>query len=227
MASAVETRIQELSTKLHQWNYEYYVLSEPTISDYQFYSALKELQELEEKHPQYTLNNSPTKRVGGDITKNFESVKHRFPMLSLGNSYSREEIEEFIQRIEKSIGNKVDYTCELKYDGVAISITYQNGHLIKAVTRGDGEEGEDVTANVKTIRSIPLHLKDSFPADFDIRGEIIFPLEAFKKLNEEREQNGESLFANPRNTASGTVKMQDSSIVAKRGLDCFLYQVYA
>jgi DNA ligase (NAD+) len=227
MASAVETRIQELSTQLHQWNYEYYVLSEPTISDYEFDMALKELQELEEKNPQFALDNSPVKRVGGDITKNFESVKHRFPMLSLGNSYSREEIEEFIQRIEKSIGNEVDYTCELKYDGVAISITYQNGHLIKAVTRGDGEEGEDVTANVKTIRSIPLHLKGSFPADFDIRGEIIFPLDAFKKLNEEREQNGEALFANPRNTASGTVKMQDSSIVAKRGLDCFLYQVYA
>jgi DNA ligase (NAD+) len=227
MTSSIQKKITDLSEQLHQWNYEYYVLSEPTVSDYQFDIALKELQSLEEQYPEFASEHSPTKRVGGDITKNFETVKHRFPMLSLSNSYSREEIEEFIQRIEKSIGAELQYTCELKYDGVAISITYQNGQLIKAVTRGNGEEGEEVTANVKTIRSIPLTLKGNYPLDFDIRGEIIFPLDAFKKLNEEREQNGEALFANPRNTASGTLKMQDSSIVAKRGLDCFLYQLYA
>jgi DNA ligase (NAD+) len=147
-------------------------------------------------------------------------------MLSLSNSYSKEEIQEFIQRIEKSIDTGIEFTCELKYDGVAISITYQNGSLVRAITRGDGEQGEDVTANVRTIKSIPLQLKGDYPADFDIRGEIIFPLQAFELLNEEREQNGEPLFANPRNTASGTLKLQDSSVVAKRGLDCYLYQVY-
>jgi DNA ligase (NAD+) len=218
--------ILELRELLHQWNYEYYVLSNPSVSDFEFDAKLKELETLEAKHPEFADENSPTKRVGGDITKNFDTVKHRYPMLSLSNSYSKEEIQEFIERIEKSIDTGIEFTCELKYDGVAISITYQHGKLVRAVTRGDGEQGEDVTANVRTIKSIPLQLKGEYPEDFDIRGEIIFPLATFQKLNEEREQNGEPLFANPRNTASGTLKMQDSSIVAKRALDCYLYQVY-
>jgi DNA ligase (NAD+) len=227
MQQDIQQKIKTLRDQLHQWNYEYYVLSNPSVSDFEFDTRLKELETLETQYPEYSDDNSPTKRVGGDITKNFETVKHRFPMLSLSNSYSKEEIQEFITRIEKSIDTGIEFTCELKYDGVAISISYLNGKLVRAVTRGDGEQGEDVTANVRTIKSIPLQLKGDFPQDFDIRGEIIFPLDAFKKLNEEREQNGEPLFANPRNTASGTIKMQDSSIVAKRGLDCYLYQVYA
>lgn len=220
-------RIAELTEKLNRWNYEYYVLSNPTVSDYDFDMALEELQKLESEFPQFADPNSPTKRVGGDITKNFETVKHRYPMLSLGNSYSREEIEEFVSRIDKAIGGEIEFACELKYDGVAISITYEDGVLVKAVTRGDGTQGEDVTANVRTIRTIPLKLHGDYPPIFEIRGEIVYPLEAFKKLNQEREEAGESTFANPRNTASGTIKMQDSAIVARRGLDCYLYQVYA
>jgi DNA ligase (NAD+) len=226
MQQDIQLKIHELRDLLHRWNHAYYVLSQPSVSDFEFDQKLKELEALEQQFPQFSDDNSPTKRVGGDITKNFETVKHRFPMLSLSNSYSKEEIQEFIGRIEKSIGADIDFTCELKYDGVAISITYVDGKLVRAVTRGDGEEGEDVTANVRTIKSIPLQLKGNYPADFDIRGEIIFPLAAFQQLNEEREQNGEPLFANPRNTASGTLKLQDSSIVAARGLDCYLYQVF-
>ena len=167
---------------------------------------MKELQSLEEKHPEFADDNSPTKRVGGDITKNFPSVTHRFPMLSLGNSYSKEEITDFDTRVRKVIEREIEYICELKYDGVAISLTYENGELTKAVTRGDGTSGEEVTANIRTIRSIPLKLKGDFPNDFDIRGEIVFPHANFKKLNEERKELGEPEFANPRNTASGTVK---------------------
>jgi len=218
--------ISKLTKALIEHNYNYYVLSSPTISDYDFDILLKELQDLEEKFPEFADQNSPTKRVGGDITKNFPSVKHRFPMLSLGNSYSKEEIIDFDTRVRKVIEREIEYICELKYDGVAISLTYENGQLTKAVTRGDGTSGEEVTANIRTIRSIPLKLKGDFPNDFDIRGEIVFPHANFKKLNEERKKLGEPEFANPRNTASGTVKMQDSSIVAKRGLDCFLYAVY-
>lgn len=220
-------KIQELSEKLNKWNHEYYVLSAPTVSDYDFDMALEELQKLEEQFPELVDANSPTKRVGGDITKKFETVAHKYPMLSLSNSYSREDIEEFGKRIEKSIGGDITYVCELKYDGVAISLTYENGELTKAITRGDGAQGEEVTANVKTIRTVPLKLHGSFPDFFEIRGEIVFPLDAFNKLNEEREAAGEALFANPRNTASGTIKMQDSKVVAARGLDCYLYQVYA
>lgn len=218
--------INKLTKELNEHNYNYYVLNSPIISDYDFDVLLKELQSLEEKYPEFAEDNSPTKRVGGDITKNFPSVTHRFPMLSLGNSYSKEEITDFDTRVRKVIEREIEYICELKYDGVAISLTYQNGELKKAVTRGDGTSGEEVTANIRTIRSIPLKLKGDFPADFDIRGEIVFPHDNFKKLNEERKELGEPEFANPRNTASGTVKMQDSSIVAKRGLDCFLYAVY-
>ncbi len=220
-------KIQELSEKLNKWNHEYYVLSAPTVSDYDFDMALEELQKLEAQFPEFASPNSPTKRVGGDITKKFETVAHKYPMLSLSNSYSREDIEDFGNRIEKSIGGDITYVCELKYDGVAISLTYENGELTKAVTRGDGTHGEEVTANVKTIRTVPLKLHGSFPDFFEIRGEIVFPLDAFNKLNEEREAAGEALFANPRNTASGTLKMQDSKVVASRGLDCYLYQVYA
>jgi DNA ligase (NAD+) len=218
--------INKLTKELNEHNYSYYVLNSPIISDYDFDVLLKELQSLEEKHPEFADANSPTKRVGGDITKNFPNVTHRFPMLSLGNSYSKEEITDFDTRVRKVIEREIEYICELKYDGVAISLTYQNGELTKAVTRGDGTSGEEVTANIRTIRSIPLKLKGNFPVDFDIRGEIVFPHANFKKLNEERKELGEPEFANPRNTASGTVKMQDSSVVAKRGLDCFLYAVY-
>ena len=169
---------------------------------------------------------SPTKRVGGDITKKFTSIKHRFPMLSLGNTYSREEIIEWETRIKKSIDTEIEYVCELKYDGVAIGISYENGKLVKAVTRGDGTSGEDVTANVKTIKTIPLQLKGDFPADFEIPGEIFYPINSFHKMNEERRENDEPEYANPRNLASGTLKQQDSKIVASRGLDCFLYGIY-
>ena len=224
--SKVNEAINKLTKELNEHNYNYYVLSAPTISDYDFDNLLKELQVLEEKYPEFADENSPTKRVGGDITKNFPSVQHRFPMLSLGNSYSKEEIIDFDTRVRKVIEREIEYICELKYDGVAISLTYENGELKKAVTRGDGASGEEVTANIRTIRSIPLMLKGDYPIDFDIRGEIVFPHANFKKLNEERKKLGEPEFANPRNTASGTVKMQDSSIVAKRGLDCFLYAVY-
>lgn len=221
----VKEQIKQLEKEINQHNYSYYVLSNPTISDFEFDMLLKQLQDLEEQYPEFASENSPTKRVGGDITKNFETVKHRFPMFSLSNSYSKEEIVDFENRIKKLIDDEVTYICELKYDGVAISITYKNGQLFQAITRGDGTQGEDVTANVRTIKTIPLTLHGDYPSDFDIRGEIVFPHDNFNKLNEERRQNGEPEFANPRNTASGTLKLQDSSIVAQRGLDCFLYAV--
>lgn len=221
----VKEQIEQLEKEINQHNYNYYVMSNPTISDFEFDMLLKQLQELEEKYPEYANENSPTKRVGGDITKNFETVRHRFPMLSLSNSYSKEEIIDFENRIKKLIDGEVTYICELKYDGVAISITYKEGQLFQAITRGDGTQGEDVTANVRTIKTVPLTLHGDYPADFDIRGEIVFPHDNFNKLNEERRENGEPEFANPRNTASGTLKLQDSSIVAQRGLDCYLYAV--
>lgn len=218
-------QIEQITKEINQHNYNYYVLSTPTISDFEFDMLLKQLQDLEEKHPELASENSPTKRVGGDITKNFQTVKHRFPMLSLSNSYSKEEIAEFETRIKKLVDGDVTYICELKYDGVAISITYKDGKLAQAITRGDGAQGEDVTANVRTIKTIPLVLHGDFPTDFDIRGEIVFPHANFNRLNEERRAAGEPEFANPRNTASGTLKLQDSSVVAQRGLDCFLYAV--
>ncbi len=221
-------RIQQLTKELHQHNYRYYVLHDPSISDYEFDLLLKELEKLEEEHPHLADPNSPTKRVGGDITDKFEKVKHRFPMLSLSNSYSKEDIIEWENRVKKQVEGQIEYVLELKYDGVAISITYQNGELVRAVTRGDGETGEEITANVRTIRSIPLLLQgNEYPEDFDIRGEIFFPLENFAALNRRREEAGEELYANPRNTASGTLKNQDSRLVAERGLDCLLYSVYA
>jgi DNA ligase (NAD+) len=204
----------------------YYVESRTEISDFEFDGLLRELQDLEAKFPEFAYSNSPTKRVGGDLTKKFETVSHRFPMLSLSNSYSEEEIIEWENRIKKLIDQDIEYVCELKYDGVAIGIRYENGQLKQAVTRGDGEKGEDVTTNVRTIRTIPLSLRADFPDDFEIRGEIFMPSSVFEKLNNQRAESGEQLFANPRNTASGTLKMQDSKIVSSRGLDSYLYGVY-
>jgi len=221
-----QQEIQRLTDELNFHNHLYYVESNPTISDYEFDLRLKELQALENQFPEFASELSPTKRVGGDITKKFETVKHRFPMLSLSNTYSEGEILEWEQRVKKSIETEIYYVCELKYDGVAIGISYKNGKLHRAITRGDGTQGEDVTTNVKTIKTIPLQLKGDFPDDFEIRGEIFFPLQAFEKANEERRANGEPEFANPRNSASGTLKSQDSKVVANRGLDCFLYGIY-
>ena len=218
--------IKRLTDELNRHNHLYYVESNPEISDYDFDQLLLKLQQLETEYPEFASDLSPTKRVGGDITKKFETVKHRFPMLSLSNSYSEEEIIEWGNRIKKTIETPVEYVCELKYDGVAIGISYLNGKLVRAVTRGDGVQGEDVTNNVKTIKTIPLQLKGDFPVDFDIRGEIYFPIKAFEKTNEERRLNGEAEFANPRNSASGTLKSQDSKVVASRGLDCMLYGIY-
>lgn len=224
---AAQQRIQELSKLLTAHNYKYYVLNEPEISDFEFDQFMAELQQLEDKFPQFSKANSPTKRVGGDITNKFKKVPHRYPMLSLSNSYSKEEIADWVNRIKKTIEQEVAYTLELKYDGVAISIRYEKGELVQALTRGDGAVGEDVTNNVRTIRSIPLKLQGDYPDDFDIRGEIFFPLKEFQRLNQEREENGEPLYMNPRNTASGTLKNQDSAVVASRNLDCYLYFVYA
>lgn len=225
-AKEAQARISELTKVLHQHNYNYYQLDRPTISDYDFDMLLKELQELEETFPQYADELSPTKRVGGQITKKFETVVHKYPMLSLGNSYNREDLTDFDERVQKLAGRAVEYVCELKYDGVAIGITYVNGKLQRAVTRGDGSKGDDITANVKTIRSIPLQLQgEDYPKEFEIRGEIFYPLSVFQRINEEREEEGEATLANPRNAASGTLKMQDSSVVAQRTLDSYLYYV--
>jgi DNA ligase (NAD+) len=225
-SKAARERIEKLTAELNHHNDLYYIESAPEISDQEFDMLLRELQDLEAQFPDLASPLSPTKRVGGDITKRFETVLHRFPMLSLSNSYSEEEIAEWDQRIKKSTGDEVEYVCELKYDGVAIGIRYLNGQLDKAVTRGDGTQGENVSANVKTIRPVPLRLKGDFPADFEIRGEIFFPRENFIKMNRLREEAGEPVFANPRNSASGTLKSQDSKVVAERGLDCILYGVY-
>lgn len=222
----VEKRIKELTEKLNHLNHEYYVNNNSEVTDFEFDTLLKELESLEKANPSFASVNSPTKRVGGDITKKFQTIKHQYPMLSLSNTYSQEEIKEWEDRVKKNVGGEVSYVCELKYDGVAIGIRYKNGDLVQAVTRGDGSQGEEVTANVRTIKTIPLTLKGNYPSEFEIRGEIFFPLENFIKLNQQREELGEPIFANPRNSASGTLKMQDSKIVADRGLDCFLYGVY-
>ena len=224
--SQAKTEILRLTNEINRHNYLYYVQSTPEISDYDFDMLLEQLQKLEQEFPEFAFEHSPTKRIGGDITKKFETVVHRFPMLSLSNTYSEEEITEWENRIKKLVDGPIEYVCELKYDGVAIGIRYENGVLTKAVTRGDGTQGEDVTTNVKTIRTVPLQLQGDFPPDFEIRGEIFLPLASFHKINAEREEIGEALFANPRNTASGTLKMQDSKIVAERGLDSFLYGIY-
>ncbi|MDR0801226.1 NAD-dependent DNA ligase LigA [Fluviicola sp.] len=221
-----QKRIEQLTHELNQHNHNYYVENNPTISDYEFDLLLKELHNLETQFPEFASDLSPTKRVGGDVTRKFETVVHRFPMLSLSNTYSEEEIIDWAQRLKKLASGPIEYVCELKYDGVAIGIRYVNGKFSRAVTRGDGTQGEDISANVKTIRTIPLSLKGDFPDDFEIRGEIFFPKANFEAMNRQREELGESVFANPRNSASGTLKSQDSKVVAERGLDCYLYGVY-
>ncbi len=221
-----QNKIQALTEELKEHNYNYYVLAQPTISDFDFDQKLKELQKLEEEFPQFAQDDSPTKRVGGEISKEFKTVKHRFPMLSLGNTYSREDLADFDGRIRKVIGDDFEYVCELKYDGLAIGLTYKNGKLLQGVTRGDGVQGDDVTTNVRTIRSIPLSLRgNDYPDDFEIRGEIIMTRSGFDKFNKQREEEGKQSFANPRNAAAGSLKMQDSAEVAKRPLDCYLYFV--
>jgi DNA ligase (NAD+) len=222
----VKTEIDRLVNELNHHNRLYYIQNNPIISDIEFDQLLKKLEQLEKENPEYASENSPTKRVGGDLTKKFTAVAHRYPMLSLSNTYSEEEIEEWENRIKKSIDEEISYVCELKYDGVAIGIRYENGAMTAAVTRGDGEKGELVTTNVRTIRTIPLQLQNDFPPDFEIRGEIFMPHEQFEALNQEREEAGEALYANPRNTASGTLKSLDSKVVADRKLDCYLYGLY-
>ena len=220
----IKNTIQTLREELNQHNYNYYVLDTPTISDFEFDLKLKQLQELENKHPEFFDENSPTQRVGGSITKNFQTVKHEHRMYSLDNSYSKEELLDWEKRIQKVLGEvPLEYTCELKYDGASISITYENGKLKRAVTRGDGVQGDDVTNNIKTIKAIPLQLKGNFPETFDVRGEIILPFAGFEKMNQELIEIGETPYSNPRNTASGSLKLQDSAEVAKRPLDCLLY----
>ena len=217
-------KIEELRAELHRHNYNYYVLNTPEISDKEFDDKMRELQNLEQAHPEYKDDNSPTMRVGSDLNKNFTQVAHKYPMLSLGNTYSETEVADFYERVKKALNDDFEICCEMKYDGTSISLTYEDGKLIRAVTRGDGEKGDDVTDNVKTIRSIPLVLHgDNYPQSFEIRGEILMPWDVFEELNREREAREEPLFANPRNAASGTLKSQNSSVVASRKLDAYLY----
>lgn len=219
----MKSQIESLRRELEQHNYNYYVLSAPTISDFEFDAKLRELQELEAAYPEFFDPNSPTQRVGSDIASGFEQVAHVYPMLSLGNTYSEGEVQDFYERVRKSLNEDFELVCELKYDGTSISLTYEEGVLVRAVTRGDGEKGDDVTANVKTIRSIPLRLRGNYPDKFEIRGEILMPWAVFDELNKEREAQEEQLFANPRNAASGTLKLQNSAVVASRKLDAFFY----
>lgn len=236
-SAAAKERINQLSETLKGHNYAYYILSNPSISDYEFDQLLKELEQLEAAYPEYAWADSPTRVVGGDLTKNFEQVAHKYPMLSLGNTYSEAELREFDERVRKVAGEAIEYVCELKFDGLAISITYENGKLLRAVTRGDGTKGDDVTANVKTIRSIPQVLKGNYPPLFEIRGEIFMHRKTFDRLNQalreslleqgvDEDKIAERLYKNPRNFASGSLKMQDSTEVAKRSLDAYLYFVY-
>lgn len=220
----VKDRIEELRTILHRHNYNYYVLNAPEISDKEFDELLYELQKLEEGHPEFYDENSPTMRVGSDLNKNFTQVPHKYAMLSLANTYSEEEVSDFYDRVRRALNEDFEICCELKYDGTSISLTYEEGKLVRAVTRGDGEKGDDVTDNVKTIRSIPLILRgNTYPSSFEIRGEILMPWHVFEELNKDREAREEPLFANPRNAASGTLKLQNSSVVASRKLDAYLY----
>lgn len=222
----IKDKILALRAELRKHNYNYYVLDEPTISDYDFDMKLKELQTLEKQHPEFHDPSSPTLRVGGEVTKNFNTIVHNHRMYSLDNSYSKEDVEDWEKRIQRILGDsEVDFTCELKYDGASISISYEEGKLLRAVTRGDGTQGDDVTTNVKTINAVPLLLKGDYPPKFDIRGEIVLPFEGFAKMNAERVENGEEPYMNPRNTASGSLKLQDSAAVAQRPLDCLLYGI--
>ena len=222
---STKEHIQELRDELRQHNYDYYVVDNPTISDYEFDIKLKELQGLEAQYPEFHDPNSPSLRVGGQVTKNFKTIVHEHRMYSLDNSYSLEDLQDWETRIKKMVDGPIQYTCELKYDGASISLTYENGSLVKAVTRGDGMQGDEVTANVKTIRSVPLQLKGNYPLKFDIRGEIVLPWAGFHKMNEERIDIGEEPYRNPRNTASGSLKLQDSAEVSKRPLECLLYNI--
>ena len=219
----IKERIEWLRVELHRHNYNYYVLNAPEITDKEFDDLMRELQDLENDYPEFQDVNSPTMRVGSDLNKNFIQVPHKYPMLSLGNTYSEAEVEEFYNRVKGLLNEEFEICCELKYDGTSISLTYEDGKLLRAVTRGDGEKGDDVTDNVKTIRSIPLVLHGNYPKSFEIRGEILMPWESFERLNQERELREEPLFANPRNAASGTLKLQNSSVVASRRLDAYLY----
>ena len=220
----VKEKIEELRAELHRHNYNYYVLNTPEISDKEFDDMMRELQDLEQAYPEYKDDNSPTMRVGSDLNKNFTQVPHKYPMLSLGNTYSENEVTDFYERVKKALNEDFEICCEMKYDGTSISLTYEDGKLVRAVTRGDGEKGDDVTDNVKTIRTIPLVLHGSnYPQSFEIRGEILMSWDVFEELNREKEAREEPLFANPRNAASGTLKLQNSSIVASRKLDAYLY----
>ncbi|WP_067035826.1 NAD-dependent DNA ligase LigA [Allomuricauda sp. CP2A] len=222
----IKERITSLRDELREHNYKYYVLDQPSITDFEFDMKLKELQKLEAEHPEFYDPASPTIRVGGAVTKNFETVVHEHRMYSLENSYSKEDLEDWEKRIQRILGDvEVEFTCELKYDGASISLTYEDGKLVKAVTRGDGFQGDDVTNNIKTIKSVPLQLKGDYPPKFDIRGEIILTLEGFAKMNQERIEAGEDPYMNPRNTASGSLKLQDSALVAQRPLECLLYSI--
>ena len=220
-------QIEKLRKELSQHNYNYYVLDKPQISDYEFDMLLEKLQALEEKYPEYFDANSPTQRVGGTVTKDFKTVKHKNRMYSLSNSYSRQDLLDWEKRIKKTIENNVEFVCELKYDGASINLTYKNGEFESAVTRGDGVQGDDVTANVRTIRSVPLRLKGDYPKQFEIRGEIVLPIQGFHEMNKKRMEQGEEPYRNPRNTASGSLKLQDSAIVAERPLECLVYHVVA
>ena len=222
----IKNKIDELRQKLNEHNYNYYVCNSPTISDRDFDMMMDELQKLEEKYPEFNDPNSPTQRVGNDINKSFSQVEHKYPMLSLGNTYTKEEVEAFYERVKSGLNDNFKIVGELKYDGTSISLTYIDGKLVRAVTRGDGVRGDDVTENVKTIRSIPLQLRGSnYPKEFEIRGEILMPWTVFEALNEERERQEEPLFANPRNAAAGTLKSQNSAVVASRNLDAYLYYI--
>ncbi len=228
MLADIQERIAHLTTELNAYNYQYYVLANSVVSDYDFDQKLKELEALEAAYPQFKDPNSPTAKVGGDITQKFNTVRHRWPMLSLGNTYNEQELREFDERVRKVVGDEVTYVCELKFDGLSISLTYEQGVLQRAVTRGDGTQGDEVTNNVKTIRSVPHRLKKGdYPDEFEIRGEIFMHRAAFERLNKQREDEGVQTYANPRNFASGTIKLQDPKEVAKRPLDCFLYFLYA
>ena len=226
ISMSAEIRIKELRERLNYLNYKYYVEAQPIATDYEFDMLLRELQDLEALHPEFDDPNSPTRRVGSDLTNSFRSVQHAYPMLSLSNTYSPDELHEWIDKTQREVGDEVELDCELKYDGTAISLTYENDRLVRAVTRGDGTQGDDVTENVRTIKCIPLELQaPSGLPSFEVRGEIFMTYTTFDRLNKEREEAGEQLFANPRNAAAGTLKLQQSKIVAKRDLQFTAYQL--
>ncbi|GAO28745.1 DNA ligase LigA-related protein [Geofilum rubicundum] len=220
---SVQDSIRQLREELHHHNYQYYILNHPEISDYAYDLKMTDLIELESKHPELKDPNSPSVRVGSDLSQDFQSIRHKYPMLSLGNTYSEGELRDFVNRVVKTVGHNIPFVCELKYDGTAIALSYENGRLTRGVTRGDGVTGDDVTQNVKTIQSIPLQLQGDYPPQLEARGEIFISRKNFEQLNQTREEAGEALFANPRNAAAGSLKLQNSSLVAKRPLECYLY----